>query len=172
MAKKPDTYFFRLITQSILLLIRVFKIFIAPSKQVTKPQRKTNAERPASGNSVSYVWQELEDFDFEIVGESNYQSTIKSLAGDHGKYSSGALFRALLVPEDNPYDHLAVRVDAEGGGTVGYMSKDDARSFRRRLAAKRLGDSITLCRAQVTGGGTRNGEKFSYGVRLAIKPFE
>lgn len=170
---KKNNFLVRLITQVFILIYRVTKaiIFSSNPKEV---QRK----RPRPGNVVTtgeapYVWPKLDDFDFEVVGESNYQNAIKRLAGDHGSDSSSAEFRALLIPEDNPHDHLAVRVDGEGVGTVGYMSKDDARSFRRRLAAKNLAASVTLCCAEVTGGGTaRNGTKLSYGVRLAIKPFE
>lgn len=173
MAKKSSNFAVRLVSQIFLLIFRIVKAFIAPSSQARKNASKTNTTHVSQVNSAPYIWPELEGFDFEIVGESNYQSSIRRLAGDHGNNSSDASFRAMLVPEDNAHDSLAVRVDGEGVGTVGYMSRDDARSFRRRLAAKKLRDSTTFCSAQVTGGGTaRNGTKLSYGVRLGIKPFE
>ena len=78
---------------------------------------------------------------------------------------------ALLVPDDsNKYDDKAVRVDIEGS-TVGHLSREDARSFRRRLGAKRLSGQITSCRAIICGGGVRDGEKCKYGVYLNIKEF-
>lgn len=129
--------------------------------------------RSSPANSGSFIWPELNAFDFEIAGESNYQTATGKLAGDHGNHASDSLFCAKLVPEKNPHDNLAIRVDGEGAGTVGYMSRDGARSFRRRLAAKGIGSSITFCSAQVTGRGTaKNGKDFSYGFRLGIQPFE
>lgn len=172
MAKKSN-YLVRLIKQLSILIFRVIAAIIAPNDPKKSQRSRPRSVDPETTGHAPYVWPKLDECEFEIVGESNYQNAIKRLAGDHGSDSSSAEFRAMLIPEDNPYDRLAVRVDGEGVGTVGYMSKEDARSFRRRLAAKKLGDAVTLCSAEVTGGGTaRNGNKLSYGVRLAIKPFE
>ena len=80
-------------------------------------------------------------------------------------------YKALLIPDNgNKYDDKAVRVDIEGM-TVGHLSREDARSFRRRLGAKKLTGQITSCKAIVCGGGVRNGEKWKYGVSLNIKEF-
>jgi hypothetical protein len=172
-AKKSSNFAVRLTSQIFILIFRILKAFVAPSSKNRKSASEKNPIRTSPGNSGSFIWPELNAFDFEIVGESNYQTAIGKLAGDHGNHASDSLFRAKLVPEDNPYDNLAIRVDGEGAGTVGYMSRDDARSFRRRLAAKGIGNSITFCSAQVTGGGiAKNGKEFSYGVRLGIQPFE
>ncbi len=172
MAKKSN-YLVRLIKQVFILIFRVIAAIVKPSKPKAAEPKRPRSDASAFTKDAPYVWPKLDEYEFEIVGESNYQAAIKRLAGDHGTKSSAKEFRALLIPEDNPHDHLAVRVDGEGAGTVGYMSKDDARSFRRRLAAKKLGDSVTLCLAEVTGGGTaRSGNKISYGVRLDLKPFE
>ncbi len=170
---KNSNYLVRLVKQIFILIFRVIAAIIAPSDPKEVQRKRPRTVEPPTAGDAPYVWPKLDECEFEIVGESNYQNAIKRLAGDHGSNSSSAEFRAMLIPEDNPHDHLAVRVDGEGVGTVGYMAKEDARSFRRRLAAKKLGDSVTLCSAEVTGGGTaRNGNKLSYGVRLAIKPFE
>jgi hypothetical protein len=172
MAKKSN-YLVRLIKQVFILIFRVIAAIVAPSDPKKSQRRSLRSAGLVAAGDTPYVWPKLDDCEFEIVGESNYQDAIKRLAGDHGSEPASAEFRAMLVPEVNPHDHLAVRVDGQGVGTVGYMSRDDARSFRRRLTAKKLGDAATLCFAEVTGGGTaRNGNKLFYGVRLAIKPFE
>ncbi len=77
-----------------------------------------------------------------------------------------------LIPEDNnPHDPKAVAVRIDGG-TVGYMSRDIARSFRRRLGQKGLNSQVTKCRAIVLGGGSNHrGEPRMYGVKLDIKDF-
>jgi hypothetical protein len=78
-----------------------------------------------------------------------------------------------LIPEDtNPHDDKAVRV-AMGGVTVGYLSREDARTYRRRLATKKLGMCVASCGAQIVGGYDLNdGTQAYYGVKLDIKPFD
>jgi hypothetical protein len=116
-----------------------------------------------------FHWPSEGNFDFEIVGESNYQPAIAALVEGT---TPGETFTALLIPEnENPYDKLAVRVEIDGR-TVGYLSREDARSFRRRLSAKKLSGKATQCMASLIGGQTRlSGETLSYGVTLDIKPF-
>lgn len=117
----------------------------------------------------AFAWPSLDDFDFEVVGEGSYQPAIKALHAG----LNGSTITALLVPEDrNPHDDKAVMVSINGL-TVGYLSRDDARSFRRRLGAKKLGTVVTSCGAQITGGHTlRNGDQAHFGVKLDIKPFD
>jgi hypothetical protein len=136
--------------------------------------RPTRQRRQVAASSApAFHWPPLGEFDFEIVGESHYQSEISRLAGNHGDHGANAEHVALLIPEDsNPHDSKAVAV-AISGQTVGYLTREDARSFRRRLSQKGLKDQVTSCQACIAGGGTRrNGERLFYGVRLDIKPFE
>jgi hypothetical protein len=142
------------------------------------PLSKTSSSRSSSesnreATSQEFHWEGKGDFDFEVVGESNYQVALASLAGDHGAESAEAHHRATLTLEDaNPYDPKAVAVRI-AGKTVGYLAREDARSYRRRLGQKRLSGVNATCDAIVVGGGTRrNGEKLFYGVKLDIKPFE
>ncbi len=130
----------------------------------------TRQQNPLPENT--HHWAPSGDFDFEIVGEANYQEAIQRLAGEHNQYGAATNCVATLVPEDdNPYDDKAVRVDISGL-TVGYLCKEDARSFRRRLGAKKLSGQITTCDAVINGGGTRkSGERLHYGVQLDMKPF-
>ena len=72
---------------------------------------------------------------------------------------------ALLYCEDeNQFDALAVRVDVHGK-TVGYLNRQLARLYRRKLAAAGHGKATGLCRAKVCGGSR---DKPSYGVGLDI----
>jgi hypothetical protein len=112
-------------------------------------------------------------FDFEVVGESHYQRALARLAGDHGDDSPRLETVATLVPEtNNRHDKSAVRVDI-GGHTVGYLSREDARSFRRRLGRLKLSGQTTTCNAIIIGGFiTGDGSRAHYGVALDMKPFE
>ena len=123
--------------------------------------------------SSEFHWPALGAFDFEVVGESNYQKTIKELAGIHDDQGANTVCIAELALEDlNEHDPKAVVVKI-AGKTVGYMSRDDARSFRRRLAQKGLSSRTTTCEAQIVGGwASRNGDQIYYGVKLDLKPFE
>jgi len=127
---------------------------------------KVNSSKP------HFVWPSEDYFDFDIVGESNYQNALRRIAGAPDDKGVNKEVTAVLHLEDqNKFDNKAVRVDIDGY-TVGYLSREDARSYRRRLGAKKMGKVNAQCTAQVTGGFlTRDGMRASYGVRLAIKPF-
>jgi hypothetical protein len=130
------------------------------------------AKAQAAG-PVAFDWPPLDEYEASVVGEGSYQRALAALAGSHGDEAANARHMALLVPESgNPHDDKAVRVEI-GGETVGYLSREDARTFRRRLSAKKLGAAATRCGALVMGGFVgRNGQRASYGVQLDIKPFD
>jgi len=144
----------------------------------TPPTRSSQRTAPAAtqrkgGNyGTDYHWEGKGDFEFEVVGESNYQIALAILAGEHGKEDAEAQHKATLVLDDsNPHDPkaVAIRIDEI---PVGYLAREDARSYRRRLGQKSLSGVNATCEAIVVGGGTRrNGEKLHYGVKLDIKPF-
>lgn len=140
-----------------------------------RPQATRSNAPPPPQDGPTYHWAPHKDYDhdFEVVGESNYQAALAKLAGDHGKQSPDLKTTAKLIPEnDNPHDSSAVRVEI-GGQTVGYLSRDDARGFRRRLGSKKLSGQITTCGAMIMGGFIgSNGKRASYGVVLDMKPFE
>ncbi len=118
-----------------------------------------------------YEWPD-DGHECDIVGESYYQDSIKSLAGPNGEYVRNKKYQAfLMLEDDNPHDSQAVRVDIEGM-TVGYLGRDDARSFRCKLSAKKLDGQMTACKAWITGGRGPNGGKRSYGICLGIEGFE
>lgn len=111
-------------------------------------------------------------YEFAIVGASFYQDALKTIAGEHSGKMARVSTIAHLVPDpDNPYDDKAIRIDIRGM-TVGHLSREDARSFRRRLGGKKLVPVTTTCDAEVWGGNTdRHGKEWGYGVKLDIKPF-
>jgi hypothetical protein len=149
----------------------IYRIFVTRSGTQSDTQKqsiKTPSEPPLTH------WESLNEFEFEIVGESFYQPALAALASPYDDSSLGsAIFKAVLVPEDNNrYDKLAVRVDINGLN-VGHLSKDDARSFRRRLSSRKKTGAVTSCDAIITGGFTkRDGSQAHFGVRLDIKPFD
>lgn len=149
----------------------LYRIFATRSDTHSGRQQesiKTPSEQPL------IHWESLGEFEFEIVGESFYQSELAALASPYDDTSLGnAVFKAVLVPDDNNrYDKLAVRVDINGL-TVGHLSKDDARSFRRRLSSKKQSRAVTSCDAIITGGFVKkDGSQANFGVRLDLKPFD
>jgi len=136
-------------------------------------QGSDRANRTINKTSSGFHWPALGYFEFDVVGESHYQTALKNLAGTHGEKSPDKECQAVLIPEDNnQHDDKAIRVDIDRM-TIGYLSRDDARSFRRRLGAKKLGGQTTSCDAMIVGGFVmKNGERASYGVKLDIKPFD
>ena len=125
--------------------------------------------------ATPHAWPALNQFNFEVVGESYYQPALTKLAVDHATISASAdeikPLTAHLIPDDyNEYDDKAVRIEINGLH-VGYLSREDARSFRRRLGAKKLTGQITTCGALITGGHVKNGKEMSYGAMLDIQPF-
>ena len=124
-------------------------------------------------STTEYHWPALGNYDFDVVGESHYQEAISRIADNHETESENTECTAELVPEDsNQHDSKAIAVRISGN-IVGYLSREDARSFRRRLAQKKLSGTKTTCNALIVGGGTKyDGEKLYYGVKLDIKPFD
>ena len=108
-------------------------------------------------------------YEFDIVGESNYQSWLESICG--GKTAEGheKLIQATIVHEDdNPYDNKAVRVDIEGE-VVGYFSKKNARDYRKKLNEAGHPGITTTCSAMIVGGWNRGkGDKGHFGVKLDL----
>lgn len=146
------------------------------SKQSFDEERYGVAPRPPTPASAPagefFHWPELGGFEYNIVGTSFYQDALQKVAGDHTGKMARVRTIAHLVPDPkNPHDDKAVRVDI-AGHTVGHLSREDARSFRRRLGAKKIGPNTTTCAAEVWGGNTdRHGKEWGYGVKLDIKPF-
>jgi hypothetical protein len=121
---------------------------------------------------TAFHWQDNGNFAFEVVGESFYQPELNALVPSSNGEWIAIYHIATLLPEDNnPHDDKAVSVHIQGK-QVGHLSRDDARSFRRRLSAKKITGLATTCPAVIRGGGVIGNEKALYGVRLDMKPFD
>jgi hypothetical protein len=153
-----------------VLLYAGYRLF---ARSTSKPSRAAAARPPAPQVAQSaHHWPALGEFGFSIVGESNYQPALAAIAGDHGKKKARVECVAELRPDDdNPHDDKAVEVCVDGR-TVGYLARDEARKFRRRLGQKGLTGQSTFCAALVVGGGEWRGEVRHYGVQLDLKPFD
>jgi hypothetical protein len=106
--------------------------------------------------------------DFEIAGESHYQTALAAIAG-HDPEGVNLHCEALLVPEpDNHADPNAVAVVIEGR-RVGYLRREDAADYRARLAALGAPGRPAACPAYICGGFvTEDGEHVFYGVKLGL----
>lgn len=123
-----------------------------------------------------FHWSDGGNFDFPVVGTSYSQEHIRSLVDgidDHGEWNTrGVSCTATLMPySTNPYDNKAVSVHINGN-LIGHLSRENARSFRRRLGAKKLTGKATSCDAVIIGGGLKDGQRKFYGVRLDLKQFD
>ena len=134
--------------------------------------RSARDAAPVTPPSSAHHWPGSGDFEVAAVGESFNRKAIQRLVGDHGDEHVEKTFVATLVPDDdNPHDNRAVAIYINRV-KVGHMSRDDARSFRRRLGAKKLTGQFTSCDALVQYGGLVDGKRFDYSVSLDIKPFD
>ena len=102
------------------------------------------------------------DFSLEVVGESNYQKALIQVAGPKRKESANVFVTAEVICEDgNPHDSYAVRVDVQGK-TVGYLSREAARIWRKGVSSTRI-----TCSAVIRGGWDRgSGDQGHYGIWL------
>jgi hypothetical protein len=92
------------------------------------------------------------DYDLEVVGESNYQKHLKRICGGHTKEGHRKKVVAELYYEDNnPYDKKAIQVKIDRN-TIGYLSRDDARLYRKRIKKTGHEGIIVKCNAVIVGG--------------------
>jgi hypothetical protein len=106
----------------------------------------------------------------DIVGESNYQSALEKICGGSTYEGQELIIEAVLVPEDdNPYDKNAIRVDMSGK-TVGYLSREKARQYRKKLEQAGYSVITAKCSAMIIGGWDRGrGDKGHFGVKLDLQ---
>ncbi|MDO8458528.1 MAG: HIRAN domain-containing protein [Burkholderiaceae bacterium] len=153
------------------VLFGILAAIFGPNKTA---KQKSIHEANSLASQPIHHWPSLGYFEFDVVGESYYQSNLKQIAGDHGKQSAEVTTIATLMPDnDNKFDKNAVRI-LVAGRTVGYLTREDAPRFRRRLSSCKLGSTaLTTCDALVVGGfAKKNGDTASYGLQLDIKPFD
>lgn len=108
-------------------------------------------------------------YDLEVVGESHYQRHLNVLSGRYSKKGGDSELIAKLHYENtNPHDKKAIRV-VINGGTVGYLSRKDARLFRKRIEKVGLEGLVISCNVEIVGG-KRVGlfKKTDFGVWLDL----
>ena len=161
----------------LLVIGRVLlRLFGGADRDARKQPGSSSRRRSRATASVQpgdvFHWPSTGGCWFEVGGESNYQPALAEAAGGQPARGDGIEVTAWLVPEDsNRFDPYAVAVQVDGN-TVGYLSRDDARSFRRRLGQKGLKGCTSTCGASIVGGGQRSdGTQLFYGIRLDLKPF-
>lgn len=92
------------------------------------------------------------NFDFEIVGESNYQHAIARILPPEAKAADKVrayTIATIETEDDNEHDSKAVAVKIDRR-VVGYLSRDDARRYRRWLSKNDAPDPAT-CRSAIVG---------------------
>lgn len=103
------------------------------------------------------------DYDFDIVGESNYQEAIRKAAGGYGAWTERVV---LLVPEpDNRHDGNAVRVECDGEA-LGYLPAEKAAAYLKRLEQLGARGRTATCAAYLVNYSKKSGKMSS--VRLGI----
>lgn len=136
--------------------------------------QQAQAERKSQPNvNIAFGWPSVGNFDLEVVGESNYQNSLRKISNDATETRLLPTYTAILFPENNnKFDKMAVRVDINGM-TVGHLSREDARDYRELLKRKGIAGKITSCDASLTGGFIKDdGTRASYGVCLDIDLYE
>jgi hypothetical protein len=124
----------------------------------TRSPKVAQAELPGPGS-----------YDIEVVGESHHQKELEIICGGRSDQCARVKTTAILVLEDdNPYDSKAVRVEI-GGYTVGHLSRENARQYRKRLKEAGHPCIIASCKALIVGGWDRgDGDRGHFGVRLDL----
>ena len=92
------------------------------------------------------------EFDLEVVRESHYVKHLKKICGGYSKSGHREKVTAELhYEDDNPYDNKAIRVDINGK-TVGHLSREDARFYRKKINKAGHEGIIVSCNAVIVGG--------------------
>jgi len=119
-----------------------------------------------------YVVELLGDllYDFEVVGESNYQTDLERIAGGRGDESTEVFCSAYLVPEPyNPYDKNALSIKIYDS-TVAYLSRSDAEVYIHELVSAGYPKNRRVrVKAVIVGGWLRSSSQGSFGVKLDVK---
>ena len=118
---------------------------------------------------VRLVLKGPDAFALPIVGESHYQDALEQICGPRTDEGEEQRVEARLVLEnENPHDSMAVRVDINGM-TVGYLSRDHARTYRHELIKAGYRTDDAYCQAVIRGGWDRGkGDRGFYGVYLDL----
>lgn len=108
-------------------------------------------------------------YGIEVVGESHYQRDLENICGGRSEDGAEKYVEATLILEDsNPHDRKAVRIDIQGK-TVGYLSRELAHEYRKRLTEAGHNKLTGVCNAVIRGGWDRGGgNRGHFGVWLDL----
>ena len=133
-----------------------------PRTAPNKPPQRASIDAPLlPGN---------DEYEMEIVGESHYQRHLNRVCGGCDENGVDMETDALIVFDNgNPHDAQAVKVVIDGGA-VGHLSREAARSFRKRIAHSQFKQHEQFrCKALIRGGWDRGGgDTGMFGVRLDV----
>lgn len=133
-------------------------------------QQDRELDRRETHHSTTTSWLDGNgEYNFEVVGESNYQGALERACGARTEKSQDRIVQAILVLNNrNRYDPQAVCVTV-GGLTVGYLSREHAKRFRARLQRERIRGREFPCRGNIRGGWDRgNGDRGNFGIWLDV----
>lgn len=163
---------------SIVVFLVVATATFAWMQQRAGPERRPSpslgVSTPHTGETGTCVLaaDDEDPFAFDIVGERAYQESLEAVCG--GRCEDGVEHDcvAVLWPDpENPHDPNAVKVQIDGR-TVGYLTRDDALTFRETMARYGV-DTPASCDALVVGGwdgGARGSGAFGVKLDLAWPP--
>lgn len=110
-----------------------------------------------------------ESFEYKIADEAKYQRALETICGGRTEEGIKKNVQAILIPEHyNPDDKNAIRVAIQGQ-TVGYLSRTNAKIFRKKLKAAGYSARPAACSAVIVGGWDRGLlDKGHFGVKLDL----
>jgi HIRAN domain len=118
--------------------------------------------KPRARKSDTEADQRANDGFVDLVGESKYQETLRSLSNSFETIGRAErTFAVKLVPEpDKPMDPHAVAVKTDGNATIGYLGKRHALQCQQLIRSQR---DVVTCLARLKGGSPT---KPSIGVEI------
>ena len=143
----------------VVVVLRYVKVSVRASTTVDRsPGPRPVIEPPPDvGNDTD---------EYDIVGESHYQSALLKLFGPKRGHGISENCAAVLIAEpDNRYDKNAVRCEISGL-RVGYLSREDAKEFSEYMRRQNV-RSIRVA-AIVSGGWRDSKSEGYYGVRVEV----
>lgn len=108
-------------------------------------------------------------FDVDVVGESKYQRALDRICGGRTEDGVDCLVTAVLIYDSsNRYDKMAIRIEIDGE-TVGYLSRENAREYRKQMEIAGHPGLTASCEARIVGGWDRGPDDQGYfGVKLDL----
>lgn len=132
------------------MILAIIRLFTKGRSSPSDPTPSKKRPRGELRGAPSIHWPAKGKFDFEVVGESFYQEAIQRqfVVQNEVEKRGGTLVAELIPEDDNQYDRNAIAVFINDE-LVGYMSRDDAKSFRTRLSKHGIAKKASTCNALI-----------------------